>query len=304
MNMKRKITIGLLAAACLSTLAGCSQSHPAQAANELRFDLDAISEVTISYDEEPITFFQSESSELVVKEYMTDNKERYYADVKQDNNSVHISEGGKPFFKGDFSRYIEVYLPEKYQENLTVTTTDGDIDISDMDLKLSSIRIDSTSGTVRLDSADASEIHLSSTSGTLNLGNITGEQIRLETTSGTIKCEELRGAVTYTSTSGDIDVKSAVGSGTYKANNSGILKVVYSEVTGDLSLFNKNDNIDLTLPQDLEFEFEATTKNGSVSTSFQECISIDGRTTHGTVGSSPTVTVKTETNNGNIKVTQ
>ena len=117
-------------------------------------------------------------------------------------------------------------------------------------------------------------------------------------------CAELNGAVTYTSTSGDIDVKSAVGSGSYRANNSGNLKVAYTEVTGDLSFFNKNDDIELILPQDLEFEFEATTKNGSVSTSFQESISIDGRTTRGTVGSTPTVTVKTETNNGNIAVTQ
>ena len=111
---------------------------------------------------------------------------------------------------------------------------------------------------------------------------------------------ELNGAVTYTSTSGDIVVKSAVGSGSYRSNNSGNLKVTYTEVTGDLSFFNKNGGIELTLPQDLEFEFEATTKNGSVSTSFQGSISIDGRTTRGTVGNTPTATVKTETNNGNI----
>ena len=65
---------------------------------------------------------------------------------------------------------------------------------------------------------------------------------------------------------------------------------------------NKNGNIDLTLPQDLEFKFEATTKNGSVSTSFQERINIDGRTAYGTIGNKPAYTVKTETGNGNINV--
>lgn len=99
-------------------------------------------------------------------------------------------------------------------------------------------------------------------------------------------------------------MKSAIGSGIYRANNSGKLNVTYAEVTDDLSFFNKNDSIELTLPQDLEFDFEATTKNGSVSASFQESIHVDGRTTRETVGSSPTVTVKTETNNGNIVVTQ
>ena len=79
---------------------------------------------------------------------------------------------------------------------------------------------------------------------------------------------------------------------------------MYTEVTGDLSFYNKNDSIHVTLPADLEFEFEATAKNGSISTTFQENVSIEGRTTSGTVGEHPTVTVKVETNNGNIEVEQ
>ena len=304
MKMKRKIINGMLMAACLFTLSGCSHTTPAKAANELQFNLNGISDVTISYDEENVTFFQSENDALIIKEYMTENKSRYYADVKQDSGSIHVSEGGKPFLKSNFTRYIEVYLPQEYQANLTVTTTNGNIDMSDLALDLNSLRIDSTAGTVQLDNANASIVHMSSTSGELDLGNITGEQIKLDTTIGKVTCVELNGAVTYTSTSGDIVVKSAVGSGSYRSNNSGNLKVTYTEVTGNLSFFNKNGGIELTLPQDLEFEFESTTKNGSVSTSFQESISIDGRTTRGTVGNTPTVTVKTETNNGNITVTQ
>lgn len=305
MKLKRKIINGLLMAVCLFNLSGCS-THPAneQAANELNFNLNNITDITISYDEEAITFFQSDSDELIIKEYMTENKSRYYADVKQDNRSIHVSEGRKPFLSSNFTRYIEVYLPQEYQANLTVTTTDGNIDMSDVALTLNSLRIDTTAGTVQLDNANATVLHLSSTSGKLDLGNITGEQIKLDTTSGKVICEELNGAVTYTSTSGDIDVKSAIGSGSYRANNSGKLNVTYAEVTDDLSFFNKNDSIELTLPQDLEFEFEAVAKNGSVSTSFQESIRIDGRTTRATIGSTPTVTIKTETNNGNITVTQ
>lgn len=304
MKTKRKFINSLLLAACLFILSGCSHVPPIQAANELRFNLNSISEITISYDEEAVTFFQSDSDELVIREYMTENKSRYYADVKQDSGGIQINEGSKPFLKSNFTRYIEVYFPEEYRGNLTVTTTDGNIEFTDVTLDLNSLRVDSTAGTVQLDNARASVIHLSSTSGKMDLGNITGEQIRLDTTSGKFTCAKLAGNVAYTSTSGDIDVKAAVGSGSYRANNSGKIKVIYTDVTGNLTFFNKNGSIELTLPQDLEFEFEATTKNGSVSTSFQESISIDGRTTRGTVGNSPMVTVKTETNNGNIEVTQ
>lgn len=304
MKLKRKIINGLLLAVCLFNLSGCSHSTNTQAANILNFNLNNITDITISYDEEAITFFQSDSDELIIKEYMTENKSRYYADVKQDNRSIHVSEGGKPFLSNSFTRYIEVYLPQEYQSNLTVTTTNGNIDMSDVALDLNSLRIDSTAGTIQLNNANSTVLHLSSTSGKLDLGNIKGEQIELDTTSGKVTCEVLNGAVTYTSTSGDIDVKSAIGSGNFRANNSGKLKVTYTEVTGDLSFFNKNDSIEVTLPTDLEFKFEATTKNGSVSTSFQESISVDGRTTRGTIGGNPTVTVKTETNNGNIIVIQ
>lgn len=304
MKITKKIICSIVTVFFVSALTSCAHSNNPQMENELRFSLDDISEVALSYDEEAITFYEADGSKLVVKEYMTKDKNSYHAEIKQDNKSIHISEGGKPIFKSGFSRYIEVYLPVDYKEKLTVTTTDGNIDLSKVDLKLSSLRIDSAAGTLHLDSADASIIHLSTTSGELDLDNVSGKQIRLETTSGKIKCEELKGAVTYTSTSGDIEVKSAVGAGSYKANNSGTLKVVYSEVTGDLSFFNKNDGINLMLPQDLEFDFEATTKNGSVSTTFQEKIKVENQTTYGTIGSNPTVTIKAETNNGNIRVAQ
>lgn len=303
MKTKHLICI-LLIVFSLLTLTGCSHSPSPETVNEIHFSLEGISDVAISYDEEPITFYPAEGNKLVIKEYMTKNRSRYYAHVKQNDDKIHISEGGKPLFKSGFSRRIEVYLPASYMEALTVTTTDGDIDLANVELQLSKLRIDSTDGTTDIETATASNIYLSTTSGTLNLGRLEADSIRLDTTSGNVSCDELIGDVEYTSTSGNADIISAVGCGSYKANNSGSLNIVYTEVTGDLYFFNKNDTINLTLPEGLSFEFEATTKNGSVSTTFQECITVDGRTARGIVGSDPTISVKTETNNGNIEVTQ
>lgn len=283
---------------------GCSGSKKPELTNELHFSLTEISDVTISYDEESVSCYEADGDELIIKEYMTKDSGRFHANVKQKENRIHISEGGKPFFKMGFSRYIEVYLPASYTDTLTITTTDGTIDLSNIELKLSELHIETTTGTIKLNKAKAFNLSLTTTSGTMDLGNITAETITLDSTRGNISCDELAGNVTYTSTSGNADIISATGSGSYNANNSGRLNVVYTKVTGDLSLFNKNDDINLTLPADLEFEFEATTKNGSVSASFQKNFSSDGRTVHGTVGTNPSVTVKTETNNGNIEVLQ
>lgn len=303
--MKIKKTAACLAVAMgMLSLTGCSQGQSAQAKNEIAFSLDNISQVTISYDEENVTFYESENDELIIKEYMTKNKNSYHARVDQSGDSIKISEGGKPLFKDGFYRYIEVYLPASYHEKLTVTTTGGEIDISRLKLVLNALRIDSTAGTVRLNTVEAQSVWLSTTSGVLDADNLNAETIGITTTSGNFFCEKLEGNVTYSTTSGSADIKAAIGSGAYTANNSGELKVIYTEVTGDLLFYNKNESIHVALPADLEFEFEAKTKNGSVSTTFQEKLSTDGRTTSGTVGEHPTVTVRAETNNGNIQVEQ
>ena len=69
-------------------------------------------------------------------------------------------------------------------------------------------------------------------------------------------------------------------------------------------MFNKNDSINLTLPENLSFEFKATTKNGSVSVPFNDEVSKKDRTTKGTIGSDPIVKIELESRNGNIKVEQ
>lgn len=302
MKIQQLMAVCLTAAAL--ALTGCSHGQSSKLANEITLSLDGISEVTISYDEEKVTFCESESGELVIKEYMTENKSAYYANVEQSGSSVKVSEGGKPFFKDGFSRYIEVCLPASYHEHLTVTTTDGDIDISGLEISPNALRIDSTAGTIRLNAVEAQNIHLSTTSGVIEAGRLKADTVGIATTSGSFSCDKLDGNITYATTSGSADIKSAVGAGTYKVNNSGELHVIYTEVTGDLSFYNKNDGINLTLPADLEFEFAATTRNGSVTTSFSECVSMEGNTITGTVGGHPTVTVRVETNHGNIEVTQ
>lgn len=304
MNIKKQLAAFWAAVMGLLALTGCSRGEAFQLANEITFSLDSVEEVTLSYDEEKVTFYESENDELTIKEYMTENKSGYYAKVDQSRRSIKISEGGKPFFKEGFSRRIEVYLPASYCEKLTVTTTDGDIDISELGISLNALRVDSTAGTIRLSTVEAQNIYLSTTRGTIDAACLKADVIKIATTSGNFSCEKLDGNVIYTTTSGNADIKAAAGAGSYKTNNSGELNVTYTEVTGDLYFYNKNDAINVTLPAALEFEFKAATKNGSVTTSFQECISIDGRTTSGTVGGHPAVTVTVETNNGNIEVKQ
>lgn len=65
--MKIKFICCILAAAFISILTGCSQSKNTRIANELHFSLNGVFDVTISYDEENITFLKQTATNSLSK---------------------------------------------------------------------------------------------------------------------------------------------------------------------------------------------------------------------------------------------
>ena len=92
--LKKIFYLGVAGCLCIWGLAGCSGRDSAQAVHELRFSLDGILEVTISYDEESVTFVESGGGEMVVREYMSENRSAYQAKIERSGNRLHISGGG------------------------------------------------------------------------------------------------------------------------------------------------------------------------------------------------------------------
>lgn len=302
MKGKRPILWAGLALALL-TLAACSDGQK-ETVNEMTFSLEGITQVTLSYDEELITFRPGTGDQLVVREYMTENKPAYRAKVTEKGTTLQLQEGGKPLFHGTFARRVEVLLPEDYGEGLTVTTTEGAIDLTEVALRVDRLRLESTAGTVQVGQAEVEEGTLATTSGVLAAEDLTGEKLTLTTTSGQIRCDRLTGTVDCRATSGAIQVDQARGGGSYRMENGGTLAVTYREVTGDLTLYNKNDSLQLTLPAELAFSFQASTKNGTITTDFPVNLSDEGRMAKAVVGGSPKIIIRAETKNGGISVSR
>lgn len=271
MKHLKSILTSVISLLTLMAAAGCSEPVNNESANELVFTLDSISEIAITYDDEDITFYENENDNLIIKEYMSKNKKSYQAKVKEKDNYIHISEGGKPVIKGNFYRYIEVYLPKSYSSTLTVGTTDGKIDLSNIDINLEMLNVSTTSGFIQITTAAAPYINLTSTS-------------------GTIECDRLEGNVTYTGTSSSINVRSAYGQGKYTASNSGEMNILYSKIDGNISLYNKNDDINLTIPSDIKFDIQAKSKNGAISAPQSDTAS--------------EIKIRAESVNGNININQ
>lgn len=271
-------------------LSGCSNGGNTSMTNELTFDTASLKEITIAYDDENITVFNGNDSNIIIKEYMNKDKKSYHAKVKEEDGSIHISEGGKPMFKDGFIRYIEIYLPVKYEEALNIGTTNGEIDCSSADINAGGFNINTTSGTAKLNTVKSKTVSLSTTSGSLYANDIISDNINIRNTSGKAVFDKLNGFVDYRGTSADLTVSDAVGSGKYISDNSGDMQITYSELTGDLSLYNKNDDVNLKLPQGIEFNMQAKSKNGKISAP------------QGV--SAAKITISAETVNGDINIIQ
>ncbi|MCL6459809.1 MAG: DUF4097 domain-containing protein, partial [Gorillibacterium sp.] len=161
-----------------------------------------------------------------------------------------------------------------------------------------------TSGTVEGSGFTASALKIVSTNGDLGFDHVETDTIHIKTTNANTTISNASGAITYESKGGKLAMTGIKGSGSFHVSGEGMIEASFSDVTGDLSAYTKNGNITLTLLNQLDFKFSATTKEGSIDTSFADLLSVTDNTAAGIIGSSPNVTIELETRNGDINVSR
>lgn len=299
MKTRSKMVAVIMCVTCLvSLLGGCSSTQgPAQTKE---FPLADVTSIQADYDGESITVKESSSDKITVVEYMDKNKKSYFASIELSGGVLTITEGARPIGNGVHS-YLEIYLPETYQSDLSLHTTDGQIS-SDLALTLNNLHADTTNGTIELSNLSADHISLASTGGTLSLKNSVTQTCEIVTTNADTYLDSLTGAITYKSKGGDLTLNDISGSGDFHITGDGNMSLSFLQVSGDLSAYAKNGKIMLVLPQDLNFAFSATTKNGNIQTPFSESLSFTENTAGGTIGNRADVKIGLETKNGDIEV--
>ena len=301
MNKRTKISTVLTGLICLTVfLGGCSDSQGPVQTKE--FSLTDVRSIMADYDGESVTVKESDSNRIVVVEYMDKSKKSYFAKMDLSGGVLSISEGARPIGNGVHS-YIEIYLPDAYQDSLSLHTTDGKIS-SDVALTFSSFSADTTNGELEVSNLIADKINLKSTGGKLTVKNLSTQVFTVDTTNADTRLDSITGMIEYKSKGGDLTVDEGVGSGNFKVTGDGSLKLTFAEVTGDLSAYTKNGSITLVIPDSLHFAFTATTQNGTTQTSFPELLSITEKTAGGTIGNDADVKIGLETKNGDINVTK
>lgn len=271
--------------------------------NTLTFDVDDFNSIGLDYDADDIYVLESNQAKVVLKEYMNENRESYYAKTSLKNGKLLITEGKRPR-RSSFESYIEIYIPENITKNLSLHSTSGTIRSEIALLVPGDFSVDTTSGTVEISNVKASVIKAASANGSLSFNNIEAEKIDVQTVNATTLMKEINGTILYQSKGGKLTASQLSGSGSFHASGDGSLDISYVVVTGDISGYSKNGTLTVTVPDSLAFQFSAVTKQGSIKTSFSEQLAFTNHTALGSVGAYPDKTIALETRNGDMNISR
>ena len=223
--------------------------------NTENISMNGMKEINIDANSCDVIFIQSDSDEMVIKEYVSNGnkKEPFLTTTVNDDTVVKLkaAKNRRSFFIfGSNRRFIEVYLPESYQGAVVLETSSGDIS-SEIDLSLSEFRVNTSSGYLSLEKVAAAGISINTSSGDLYAEGLYGK-VKFETQSGYVKVEEVEGNAQYSSSSGDLAIDRHIGDLTFNTSSG------YSymkEIEGDAEFSSSSGDISVdTLTGDLKID--------------------------------------------------
>ncbi len=287
----------------IGILSGCGSQKATAPVNTLTFGIGDFQSLRLDYDADDIHVLESDNNKVILKEYMNEDKKRYYARTSTQNGELLITEGARPRHSS-FDSYIEIYIPQDYTNSLSLHSTSGTIE-SEIALNLSGdFSVDTTSGVIDVSNTKVSNIKITSTNGNLSFKNIDADTVEIRTTNAATSFNQASGVISYQSTGGKLTASGINGSGSFNASGEGSIDISFTGVTGDISAYSKNGSLAVELPSRLAFKFSAATKEGSIDTSFSNQLAVTDNTAAGTVGVSPEILIELETRNGDIKVSK
>jgi hypothetical protein len=212
--------------------------------NTRNLDLTNIDTIQIEYGIDNISFSESPSDKMVVKEYFSADNASYYANTTTDGTTLLVSSGYRPS-SDSFSSHVEILLPSSYRKALTIQTVSGMITI-DSAYRLGSLVAKSQSGAIKIDNVVAETIALSTVSGRITANGCAG-MFECSSSSGTITGDDLKGGGDFSNASGKIDV-------------------AFDSVKGNIEATSSSGKIAIEIPKDLGYSLDIKTISGFLST--------------------------------------
>jgi DUF4097 and DUF4098 domain-containing protein YvlB len=295
--------------------------------NTQEIELDNIIDVKIKYSSENISLFMGTTDKLIIKEYMSEDNSRFYAQITNSGNTVNIKNGRRPFrlLFNSFNRRLEVYLPLSFKNTINIQALSGKIEASAAELFCSNINIENSSGGIAINAITSDTVNIKTSSGGITLGTINGE-VSIASLSGSIRSQEINGNANISSGSGSLVFASINGNVSAQASSgrielslvngsvnakttSGSIRCTAAGNAGDILLSSSSGSVTLNIPRSFIFNFSSKTSSGSLRTPFSDMLyspANDRSITQGFIGSNndseniPTINIRTSS--GSIRV--
>lgn len=280
---KLGLWISLVGILLIST--GCTIGE-AKLVNSKKISGEAVNEVYIDYGSDNIRIYESDSSDILIKEYLRTNNRSAKADIEETKGKVSIKAGRRKnhFFSFGVSSHVDVYLPKEYKESLIINNKSGSIKL-DTYFELKSIKTNQKSGSLKINQLKAEEMTFNVTSGSISGEEIEAKEIIANSNSGSIKLNKVIGNANMKTTSGSI-----------KTSFKSIDSFVNTETT--------SGSIKLGLPKNLSFELVAKVNSGSIRTDFDDELSKSDKKVSGTIGTGELKSITAKATSGSIKINQ
>lgn len=161
---------------------------------------------------------------------------------------------------------LQVQLPMKFNKDIVMKGTSGDISLEKV--QLNSVQLQASSGDIHVQDVNVrSSLKTKVSSGDVNIANVKAHLMSHQSSSGDVEVKQSMATVIRAeSTSGDVNIQECSGKMDLKST-SGNVEIVLSKLMDDMQLASTSGDIKIDLqhtPSDVEVEFKSSSGDGRV----------------------------------------
>ncbi|WP_334352423.1 DUF4097 family beta strand repeat-containing protein [Companilactobacillus sp. HBUAS56257] len=270
--------------------------------DEHEFDLNDLKKVAISYANASLKVEASDGEKIKVREYMSRNNPDYQVRTELSADTLKIIQGNVPHFL-PLKIKVQILIPKQFAGDLQILNRSGNLQIQGL-TNLNQINGDVRSGLIYLNNVKNNQLNINANSGKVTLDNVyVNGLMTIDSRSGVTELSSVYSPdFNIEARSGSIKGVDVSGAGKVLAK-SGTVKLIFKEITGDISVDNSSGTIKLLMPENDSYTFDLEAKSGSVKMKHQADFKHDiSNLKEGTVGSDPQYTLTARAKSGTIKV--
>lgn len=220
--------------------------------HEQIYDGNDFSKVDLSFMNRDFVIRSSDNDQIKIEYYTTDadmveiSESDRYLNITSDIKWYNQLFTGLNFFISNEFYMVNVYLPEAFNYDLKILTSNGKINMADMD-QLDHLEVDTSNGTIDLVGINAKQIDLKTSNGTVSISELNNVDIlEIYTSNGRINLGNID--------ANKIDAKTSNG------------KIIANNISAeDIDLDTSNGRIELSvLGQKDDYEVYMDTSNGDL----------------------------------------